>query len=407
MLTGTNLTYTKAFNHRIVFETIRLNGPISRADIARATNLTAQTVSNIVNRLLKRNLVMEGKRLQKKRGAPSVTLAINPKGAYSIGLDFNRDHLTGILVDLAGNLIDKKYFEVNDPTPESSLELMTSTVKDLFQDDKYSNSYLSGIGVGFPGPMQVNRDNTVSNVVNPKSFTHWKNVPVLKLLSQHIEAPIFLENNASAAALGERWYGVGRNISSFLYTFFGVGLGGGIILNGQLYEGANDNAGELGYTPLQAGLSPLSNTDHPHIGEHFDLARLYEWLGKSGIKASHPSDLKELYLSKNAQFMDWVELAKDILAPAFLAVENLLDPEVIILGGRLPEEILEDFRNGLSDRLDSMRIVEKTTGPKFLTATAGEDAAALGAATLPMFDLYAPQPQVLIKRNGQTNNNGD
>ena len=350
---------------------------------------------------------MEGKRLQKKRGAPSVTLDINPKGAYSIGLDFNRDHLTGILVDLAGNLIEKKYFEVNDPTPEASIELMASTVSSLFNED-YSKSYLSGIGVGFPGPMQVNHDNTVSNIVNPKSFTHWKNVPVVKLLSQHVDAPIFLENNASAAALGERWYGVGRNISSFLYSFFGVGLGGGIILNGQLYEGANDNAGELGYTPLDPGKSPLiSNDKDAHIGEHFDLTRLYNWLSKSGIKASHPSDLRELYLDKNPQFLEWVEQAKDILAPAFLAVENLLDPEVIVLGGRLPEEILEDFKNGLSERLDSMRIIEKSTGPEFLTATAGEDAAALGAATLPMFDLYAPQPHVLIKKNGQGNGNND
>jgi predicted NBD/HSP70 family sugar kinase len=402
MLTGTNLTYTKAFNHRIVFETIRLNGPISRADIARATNLTAQTVSNIVNRLLKRDLIMEGKRTQKKRGAPSVTLAINPKGAYSIGLDFNRDHLTGILVDLAGNVIDKKYFEIHDPTPEASIELMASTVGDLF-DDNYSNSYLSGIGVGFPGPMQVNRDNTVTNVVNPKSFTHWKNVPVVKLLRQHIEAPIFLENNASAAALGERWYGVGRNISSFLYTFFGVGLGGGIILNGQLYEGANDNAGELGYTPLKPGVSPLSEGKDAHIGEHFDLARLYNWLGKSGIEASHPAHLKDLFENKNEKILEWIELGKEILAPAFLSVENLLDPEVIVLGGRLPEVILEELKQGVSERLDQLRVIDKKIGPKFLTATAGEDAAALGAATLPMFDLYAPQPHVLIKKNGQNN----
>lgn len=402
MLTGTNLTYTKAFNHRIVFETIRLNGPISRADIARATNLTAQTVSNIVNRLLKRDLIMEGKRTQKKRGAPSVTLAINPKGAYSIGLDFNRDHLTGILVDLAGNVIDKKYFEIHDPTPENSIELMASTVGSLF-DENYSNSYLSGIGVGFPGPMQVNRDNTVTNVVNPKSFTHWKNVPVVKLLRQHIEAPIFLENNASAAALGERWYGVGRNISSFLYTFFGVGLGGGIILNGQLYEGANDNAGELGYTPLKPGVSPLSEGADAHIGEHFDLARLYNWLGKSGIEASHPTHLKDLFENKNDKILEWIELGKEILAPAFLSVENLLDPEVIVLGGRLPEVILKDIKQGVSEKLYELRVIDKKIGPKFMTATAGEDAAALGAATLPMFDLYAPQPHVLIKKNGQNN----
>lgn len=115
MLHGTNLTYTKDFNFRIVFETVRLHGPISRADVARRTNLTAQTVSNIVGRLLEYQFVLEGKKQQKKRGAPSTTLEINPDGAFSIGLDFNRDHLTGILVDLLGNLKTKIYYEIDTP----------------------------------------------------------------------------------------------------------------------------------------------------------------------------------------------------------------------------------------------------------------------------------------------------
>ena len=128
MLFGTNLTYTKAFNYRIVFETIRLHGTISRAEIARLTNLTAQTVSNIVSRLLERNIVIEGHKLQNGRGAPSVTLEVNPEGAYSIGLDLNRDHLTGILVDLSGNVKTKIYYEVDSPAPEKAIELMASTV---------------------------------------------------------------------------------------------------------------------------------------------------------------------------------------------------------------------------------------------------------------------------------------
>ena len=131
MLTGTNLTYTKAYNFRIVFETIRLHGPISRADIARQTRLTAQTASNIVARLLERNFVKEGVKLQKKRGAPSTTLEVNPEGAYSVGLDFNRDHLTGILVDLAGNLKTKIFYEINSPTPKDAINLMVSTIRQL------------------------------------------------------------------------------------------------------------------------------------------------------------------------------------------------------------------------------------------------------------------------------------
>ncbi len=123
MLTGTNLTYTKAFNYRIVFETIRLFGPISRADIARRSNLTAQTVSNIVKRLLDTHLIQEGQKRQDGRGAPSITLEINPDGAYSIGIDFNRDHLTGILLDLTGNVQQHIFYELETPSPDETVEL--------------------------------------------------------------------------------------------------------------------------------------------------------------------------------------------------------------------------------------------------------------------------------------------
>ena len=128
MLSGTNLKYTKAFNFRIVFETIRLLGPISRADIARKTNLTPQTVSNIVHRLIQKSLILSADKLQKRRGAPSTNLILNPNGAYSIGIDFNRDHLTGMLVDLEGKVISKYFYEVDNPEPYRAVQLISDTV---------------------------------------------------------------------------------------------------------------------------------------------------------------------------------------------------------------------------------------------------------------------------------------
>ena len=100
MLTGTNLTLTKEYNLRIIHETIRLFGPLSRAEVARRTELTPQTVSNLVRELIQMNLVIEADKHQAGRGAPSVRLEVNPAGAFSIGLDLDRDHLTGVLVDL-------------------------------------------------------------------------------------------------------------------------------------------------------------------------------------------------------------------------------------------------------------------------------------------------------------------
>ncbi len=397
MLTGTNLTYTKAYNFRIVFETIRLHGPISRADIARQTRLTAQTASNIVARLLERNFVKEGVKLQKKRGAPSTTLEVNPEGAYSVGLDFNRDHLTGILVDLAGNLKTKIFYEINSPTPKDAINLMVSTIRQLTDSSLVKDAYIAGIGLGLPGPLEINKNNEVSNTINPKAFPNWEHVPVGKMLKDKIDHPIYIENNASAAAIGERMYGAGKNIPNFLYTFFGAGLGGGLVINGNIFEGENRNAGELGYFPFPNGKSPLSTSDQPHIGEHFNLNNLYRWLNEHDLDIKRPEDLANLYNDKNEWFMQWLDLAKEYLVSIFLAAEYFLDIEIIILGGRLPYSIIEDIAKDLPDLIEKPRISINSKPPIFQCGTAGTDAAALGAATLPMFDLFAAQTDVLIK----------
>jgi hypothetical protein len=117
MLTGTNLTYTKEYNLRIVHEVIRVFGPISRASIARKTELTVQTVSNLTKELLSLGLIYEAERRTGGRGAPSTALALNPDGAFALGLDFDRDHLTGVLVDLAGQVRQRVHLELDSPSP--------------------------------------------------------------------------------------------------------------------------------------------------------------------------------------------------------------------------------------------------------------------------------------------------
>ncbi len=278
--------------------------------------------------------------------------------------------------------------------------LMASSIKELMTKQKLEEQRIGGIGISFPGPIDFSRNKSVATLVNPKAFPNWVNVPVLEMLSEQINVPIFLENNASAAAVGERWYGAGRHVSSFLYIFFGAGLGGGLILNGQLYDGITGNAGEIGYLPYSGQTSMLGNSSRPHIGEHFNLSKLYKWLNNQGIHVSRPGDLLDLYEKKNPAFMEWLELGKQILAPALLSFEYIVDPEIIFLGGRLPEIIIQDLCGDLKNRMDDMRIEGKKTGPAIKIATAGVDAPALGAATLPMFDLFAPQHDVLIKSDG-------
>lgn len=111
MLIGTNLKYAREHNFRIVLESVRLFGPISRAELARRTGLTAQTVSNISRGLLEDGLILEGERKQSGRGAPSTHLMLNAAGAYSVGLDLDKDHLTAVLVDFVGEVRQRMHYE--------------------------------------------------------------------------------------------------------------------------------------------------------------------------------------------------------------------------------------------------------------------------------------------------------
>lgn len=394
MLTGTNLVYTKQYNLRIVHEVIRLLGPISRADIARHTELTGQTISNLVKELLSLGLVVEAERRREGRGAPSTALAINPDGAYSIGLDFNREHLTGVLVDLAGNVRQRAYVELDLPTPARALDLMADMVETLIASQGLPRSDVWGVGIGIPGPM-YHAEHGKGYVVNPTAFPGWHNIPLASWLHERLGLPVFLENNATAAAVGEHWYGAGQQITTFFYLFFGSGLGGGLVMNGLPYEGSTGNAGEIGYFP--STMAGDSNGADSHVGLLFNLPHLYETLRNGGADAETPADLDRLFAEGHPALLDWVEQAAAHLTGLVLAVEYLIDPEAIIFGGRLTDGVLRGLMDRVARQLPARRIGGKVTAPRLLLATAGVDSAALGVATLPIYAFFAPAPHVLLK----------
>lgn len=400
MLVGTNLKFAKAYNVRIVLETIRLYGPLSRADVARRTELTAQTVSNITRKLLKKDLLEVAHRRQDGRGAPSVLLALRPDCAFSIGVDLDKDHLTAVLVDFVGTVRHRIHMELNFPSPDEAMDLIVDAANQLMEAHGLRIDQIWGVGVGLPGPLDISSGSVVTNVVNPKAFPGWVDVPVADILTRRLAMPIYLENNATAAAVGERRYGAGRHISTFFYVFFGAGLGGGMIIDGHPYEGRTGNAGELGYTPISGELDGEADFKRPHLGVYFNLPRLYKLLANCGHEVHHPMDLEPLLEEGNSCLIEWLDTGAEKLAPVVLGIEYLLDPEAIFFGGRLPTPLILALMARLEAILPNIRVDGKHFMPKLLTATAGADAAALGVATLPLYAAFAPAPKVLMKRDG-------
>lgn len=397
MLTGTNLEYTKTFNVRIVLETIRLYGPLSRVEIARRTQLTAQTVTNITRNLIQSRMILEADRLREGRGAPSIPLKINPDGAFSIGLDLDKDHLTGVLVDLLGTPRQQINRELKFPSPDEAMVILENTAKELIGREGLSREKIWGVGLGLPGPFSVSDGMVVKDIVNPIGLPGWSNVPVREILGKKLSLPVFIENNATAAAIGELWYGKGRHIGTFFYVYFGAGLGGGVVINGQPYFGFTGNAGELGYYPAQNTFYIDQNTQKPHLGQFFRLPSLYKKLNAEGYSVSNLIELEELYNQQNALLLSWIEQGASHLAPLILAIEYLIDPQAIFFGGRLPDPIINELLEKLKIILPTLRIREKTSYPDLLNAAAGAEAAALGLATIPVYESMAPLPGLLMK----------
>lgn len=397
MLTGTNLQHANSYNIRIVLETIRLHGPLSRVEIARRTQLTAQTVTNITKKLLEAGLIIESDRLQEGRGAPSILLKLRQDAAFSIGLDFDKDHLTGVLVDLSGRIRQRESIDLDFPTPEEGMERMTAITDSLIHKEGISRELVWGVGVGLPGPLIISKGSVVTNIANPQFLPGWNHVPVVQILGDRLGLPIFLENNASAAAVGERWYGEGQHIGTFFYVFFGAGLGGGLIVNGQLYSGFTGNAGEIGYFPATRLEGKQIDLGTTHAGQVFNLPVLFKQLREKGIEITEAKGLEELFIQRDKAVMEWVEQAVNQMIPLILGIEYLLDPEVIFFGGRIPDRIIREFLTRLNQKLPTFRIEGKAMTPELRIAKSGQDAAALGVATMPLYNSLAPLPNVLMK----------
>jgi predicted NBD/HSP70 family sugar kinase len=406
VLTGTNLVYTKKYNLRIVHEVIRVHGPLSRADVARHTQLSVQTVSNLVKELLELRLVQEGGRRSEGRGAPSTELTINPDGAFAVGLDLDRDHLTGVLVDLAGHVRQRMHAEIATPSSAEVLDLMCEMVQSMASAQGLGVDDLAGLGVGVPGPMHRDESGT-GFLVRPTAFPGWHDIPLATWLTERLHMPVYLENNALAAALGERWYGEGRHITTFFYIYFGSGLGGGLIMNGQPYQGSSGNAGEIGYLPtVLSGDAAASSEEAPHVGLHFNMPRLYERLRRGGTEVGTLEELDRLLAASHPGMLEWMDDAADHLSALVLAIEHVLDPEAICFGGRLSDRILAGLMTRVARLLPARRVGNKVAVPRHFLATAGVDAGALGVATLPIYEIFAPAPRVLLKNRHDAANGG-
>jgi glucokinase-like ROK family protein len=242
MLTG-NQEKVRKVNKSIVLNMLRLYAPISRAQVANLTGLNRGTVSNIVNVLIDEGLVYEDEQKGSGIGRPAISLGLRPDGGAVIGAEIGVDFIAVLLT----NFVAEKVWETRIQTdPSKSQTEIISQAEQLIDQALLIASEQRlrplGIGVGLPGLVNVHQGNLI---MAPN--LHWMNVPLRLMWNQRFHLPIYVENEANLAALGEYYFGIARDVDNFIYLSAGICLGGGIMVGGKLFRGGNGYAGEIGH----------------------------------------------------------------------------------------------------------------------------------------------------------------
>lgn len=354
-------------NERAILDLVRRQGAPSRADLVRATGLTAQSVMRLVDELASRGLVQLGDAVPRGgRGKPSPAVELVPEFAHAIGVSITTDSVSTAVVDMTGQVLMQKHEAVSALDPSQLVKLVRRHIELYRRARQLDAEKLFGIGVGVTG-FFVGEG---ARVNPPAPLEALALVDLEDLLSRELQQPVWLDNDGTVAANGESLLGVGRWASNFLYLYFSHGLGGGVVVDGRCIRGAHGNAGEA------AGMLPLQNMERP------TLEQLRLMLAEDGLHFVDIRAMLEDFRPHWAACGRWIERARPALSLIVSAGFALLDPEAVVFGGRLPRSLAERLIAEL--HVDNLpRRDRRRPEPRLVPAEAPPDSTAIGAALLP------------------------
>jgi predicted NBD/HSP70 family sugar kinase len=395
---GTNLDTAHSYNRNLILEAIRVHGALSRADLTRLTSLAPQTISNIAASLIDEGLILAQRRTGTVRGQPPVDLSLNPKGGFAFGASIERDHVLVVLVNFLGERLGEITIDIGEPNPDAFLREIGKSVGVLRRQHLNRGSRVLGTGVAMTG--LTTRGNLIG-LAPDEAIAPWRGRSLEAELGAVLAMPIYTDNDARAAAVGETLYGVGRRYRDFVYLYFGTGIGGGIIQTGQPFRGHRERAGEFGHMIVHPNGRACTCGSRGCLEQYASLASALAAIG-APLGASAGEAMAEAIESRDKRLESWITSAADCLRTAILNLENIFDPEIVLLGGILPEPLLDRLYRRILPLPRSVASQRRDASPRVMKSTPGPMIPAMGAASLALFDATSAPSSLLFKSNGSS-----
>lgn len=374
---GVNQSGVRDHNERLILSVIRTHGGLPGAEIAKLTGLSPQTVSIILRKLEKNGFLARGEPVRGKVGKPSIPMLLNPEGVYAIGLKIGRRSADLSLVDFTGNVIKQLHTSYAYPLPENVFGFLETGLEEILSTASEDiKERLCGIGIATPFELWKWHDLTG---LAAEKFQSWRDVDFAEEVARFSDLAVFVVNDATAACHAEQLYGRGKEFRDYAYFFIGSFIGGGVVMNGSVFEGNQGNAGALGSMRTTGPLGEsqqLIDTASIHVLE----ARLVEAGINPEVLWQKPQDWNDLM-----RYVEpWIGATAQELAKASLSICSVIDFEAILIDGAFPENV----RSELVERVQRYLVNQDKRGlisPEVEAGSVGENARAIGAASNPIF----------------------
>lgn len=402
---GANQPSVGGYNEAVVLDQIRRSHGHSRVELADATGLSAQTVSNIVQRLLDAGIVEEAGRTSSGRGKPRTTLRLVGTSRFAVGVHLDPGVLTVVVLGIDGTVIarhDRATPSAADPS--RTVGVVTRDIESVLRDSGIDRSRIVGVGIAAPGPIDAAR----GVIVDPPNLAGWHRVPLRDAVANETGLTVVLDKDVTAAAVAERWVARPGDAQNLAFLYLGTGLGVGLVIGDEIVRGGSGNAGEIGHIVADPDGPPCGCGMRGCVAVSCEPGSIVEEAERLGVlPAGRESDDTTAI---DAALTELVRLAgegdrgaegvlrrsAERVARVLAVISNLLDVDRIVLGGPLWSRVEPWYSATIPDALDALRVA-RGLHPVTVSGTAlGSDVGAIGAACLVLDEALTPRTTSLL-----------
>jgi predicted NBD/HSP70 family sugar kinase len=381
----------RQFNERVVLQAIRLNGSLPKADLARLTGLTAQTIGLITTRLDDDGLILKQERVRGRIGQPSVPLALNPDGAFAIGIKIGRRSADCLLVDFCGQVRQRHSLDYVFPDEITLLPAIAGHMNSM--RDQLGNLRERLVGVGVAAPFQMGGWHRMMGLSEEQSDA-WNQIDLGAQVQSLTDVPVSFAKDTSAACVAELVQGRGRQLKNFLYLFVDTFVGGGLVINSHLHGGVHGNAGAVASLPMC--LANAATTPPSQLISQASLWELEQRFAARGLDPHAAYDERALSQPFAAETQGWIADAANALAHTVVSGTAFLDIDAVVIDGSFCRPLLDLLITATQAALQRYNW-EGLWSANVVAGVVGPDARALGGALMPLHGNFAPDQDLFLK----------